>query len=62
MRQKDQTIGVREAARRLNVTIKYVYDLLYCGKLPAEKVARQWRIPAKAIAARLKQREVSHAG
>ena len=58
MRQKDRTIGVREAARKLNVTIKYVYDLLYCGKLPGEKLARQWRIPTEAIDARLKRREV----
>ena len=62
MRHTKQTVGVREAARKLDVTTKYVYDLLYCGKLPAEKVARQWRISAEAIEARLKQREVSDAG
>jgi excisionase family DNA binding protein len=56
MRQSKQTIGVREAARRLSVTTKYIYDLLYCGKLPAEKVARQWRIRAEAVEARLKHR------
>jgi excisionase family DNA binding protein len=57
MRQTKQTIGVREVARKLNVTTKYVYDLLYCGKLlGAEKVARQWRIPVEAVEARLKQR------
>ena len=56
MRQKAQTIGVRETARKLRVTTKYIYDLLYCGKLPAEKVARQWRIPVEAVEARLKQR------
>lgn len=56
MRGKTNTIGVREAAVKLNVTIKYVYDLLYCRKLPAEKVARQWRIPVEAVEARLKNR------
>jgi excisionase family DNA binding protein len=56
MRQRTPTIGPREAARKLNVTITYIYSLLYSGKLPAEKVARQWRIPLSAVEARLKQR------
>jgi excisionase family DNA binding protein len=56
MRQETRTIGVRETARKLNVTITYVYSLLYSGKLPAEKLARQWRIPFSAVEARLKQR------
>jgi excisionase family DNA binding protein len=56
MRQSKPTIGVREAARRLSVTTKYIYDLVYCAKLPAEKVARQWRIPAEAVEDRLKKR------
>jgi excisionase family DNA binding protein len=56
MGQRKQTIGVREAARRLSVTTKYIYDLLYCAKLPAEKIARQWRIPAEAVEDRLKKR------
>jgi excisionase family DNA binding protein len=56
MRQRTPTIGAREAARKLNVTITYIYSLLYSGKLPAEKVARQWRIPLSAIEARLRQR------
>jgi len=51
-----KTIGIAEAARRLNVTLKYVYDLVYSGKLPAEKMGRTWRIPANAIQARLKAR------
>jgi excisionase family DNA binding protein len=57
MRQSKETIGVRETARKLNVTTKYVYDLLYSGKLPAAtKANRQWRIPLSAVEARLKQR------
>jgi excisionase family DNA binding protein len=51
-----KTIGVREAARLLKFTIKYVYDLLYTGKLPGSKQARQWRIPLSAVEARLRQR------
>jgi excisionase family DNA binding protein len=57
MRQSKPTIGVRDAARRLSVTTKYIYDLLYSGKLPAEKIARQWRIATEAVEARLKRRE-----
>jgi excisionase family DNA binding protein len=56
MRQKIETVGVRETARKLNVTTKYIYDLLYSGKLPATKVARKWRIPLSAVEARLQQR------
>ena len=51
-----KTIGIAEAARRLNVTLKYVYDLVYGGKLPAQKTGRIWRIPVSAVEARLKQR------
>jgi len=56
MRQNNEVIGVRAAARKLKVTTKYVYDLVYCGKLPATKILRQWRIPLSAVEARLKQR------
>ena len=51
-----KTLGIAEAARRLNVTLKYVYDLVYSGRLPAEKVNRTWRISASAVETRLKQR------
>jgi len=53
-----KTIGIAEAARRLNVTLKYIYDLVYGGKLPAEKNGRTWRIPLSAVDARLKRRGV----
>ena len=51
-----KTIGIAETARRLNVTLKYVYDLVYSGKLPAQKTGRTWRISASAVNLRLKQR------
>jgi excisionase family DNA binding protein len=51
-----KTVGIAEAARKLNVTLKYIYDLVYSGRLPAEKMGRTWRIPAEAVEARLKQR------
>jgi len=51
-----KTVGIAEAARKLNVTLKYIYDLVYSGRLPAEKVDRKWRISARAVEARLKLR------
>jgi len=57
LRLKTQkTMGIAETARKLHYTLKYVYDLVYSGKIPAEKVGRIWRIPASAVETRLKQR------
>jgi excisionase family DNA binding protein len=56
MQRDKKSIGIREAARKLNFTLKYVYDLVYLGRLPATKTGRQWRIPLSAVEARLKQR------
>ena len=56
MRKNTETVGIKDAARTLSYTLKYVYDLVYLGKLPAQKVARQWRIPVSAVEERLKQR------
>jgi len=49
-------LTVNDAARLMNVSIKFVYDLIWAGKLEAEKVGKTWRIPANAVEARLKQR------
>ena len=49
------TVSVQETARRLGCTLKWVYDLLYAGKLPGQKVGRSWRIPESAVLKRLKQ-------
>lgn len=55
-RANDMT--VQQAAFRLGVTLKYIRDLLYEGKLSgATKSGRKWAIPAAAVDARLKQRE-----
>lgn len=59
---KDLEVSAIEAARRLGVGLDYLYSLLWTGKLQGRKVGKQWRIPAEAIEARLKQREVSDAG
>ena len=51
-----KVLSVREAARRLGCTLKYIYDLVYSGRLPAQKDGQQWRIPAEAVETRLRQR------
>lgn len=56
MNKSQRTFGIREVAQQLGFTMKYVYDLVYAGKLEARKVGKQWRIPAEAIQARMKQR------
>jgi excisionase family DNA binding protein len=52
----EREISVAEAARKLGVSLTYLYSLLWTGKLKARKVNRQWRISADAVAARLKAR------
>ena len=49
-------LTVPEAARRLGCSLKFVYDLVYAGKLGAEKVEGRWRIPLAAIEARRRKR------
>jgi excisionase family DNA binding protein len=54
MPRRNETVGTREAARLLGVTIKYVYDLLWAGRLPAWKTGKTWQISAKAVLRRKK--------
>jgi excisionase family DNA binding protein len=49
-----KTLSVRQAAKQLGCTLKYVYDLLYSGRLAGEKVGRQWRIRAEALRAKMR--------
>jgi len=44
-----ELISVRAFARRKGWTLKYVYDLLYSGRLPGRKIGRRWVIPAEAL-------------
>ena len=43
------SLSVPEVARKLGFTLKYVYDLVYAGKLKAEKVAGRWKIPVSEV-------------
>ena len=45
-----------QAARKLGVSLDFVYRLLMTGKLNGRKADKQWRIPVEAVEARLKQR------
>ncbi len=53
---ESESVTVPEAARRLGFTLKYVYDLLYSGRLKAEKKKGRWRISKGEIEARLNVR------
>lgn len=46
-----ETLTVRESAQRLGCTLKYIYDLLYSGRLAGIKIGKKWRIPVEAIQA-----------
>ena len=48
-----KTLSVPAAAQQLGFTLKYLYDLVYSGRIKAEKIAGRWRIPASEINARL---------
>lgn len=45
-------MSVRDFARRNGWTLKYVYDLLYSGRLPGRKIGRRWVIQAEALKTR----------
>ena len=50
-------LSVRETAKLLACTIKYVFDLLHAGRLHgARKDGRVWRIPSASVHAYLASR------
>ena len=56
MTGNDNFLTVSAAARKLGCTLRYIYDLLYAGRLKAEKVAGRWHIPVAEVEARLRNR------
>jgi len=54
--KRAQSLRVRDAAKSLGVSIKFVYDLIWAGKLEAEKIGKTWRIPESAVEGRRKKR------
>ena len=53
---EDKTISVREAAQRLGVSMKQVYNLLWDGRLNGQKIDGQWCVSAEDIQERLTAR------
>jgi excisionase family DNA binding protein len=53
----ERFLSVPAAARKLGCTLRYVYDLVYAGRIKAEKITGRWRIPVTEIEARLKKRD-----
>ena len=54
--RKQSELTPREVAQQMRVSLGYVYHMLWAGTLQGQKVGKQWRIPAEAVEARLKQR------
>ncbi len=54
--RKGQMFSIREASGHLRVSLKQIYNLVWDGKLPAQKIDGQWRIPKSAVQSRLSQR------
>jgi excisionase family DNA binding protein len=57
MARNEPFLSVPAAARKLGCTLRYVYDLLYAGRLKAEKVTGRWQIPVAEVEARLRKRD-----
>ena len=54
--KKQFEVSPREGAQRLGVSMQFMYQLLWAGKLPGTKVGKVWQIPIQAIEARLRER------
>jgi excisionase family DNA binding protein len=48
-----ETVGMREAASMLDVSLQHVYRLVWEGRLSAVKIDGKWRISAEAVQSRL---------
>ena len=47
---------VSQAARYLGVSLKWIRDMIYSGRLPAQKTSGRWYILEADLESRLKQR------
>jgi excisionase family DNA binding protein len=48
-KQKQETLSVTDAAKRLGIEVNYVYGLVRSGRLEARKAKREWLISAEAV-------------
>ena len=52
--KSERMLSAREARKRLGVSLDFLYRILWSGQLPgSQKVGSQWRIPPRAVEARL---------
>ena len=58
--KKQEMLKPREAARALGIRLDAIYPLIWAGRLEAIRQDGRWLIPASAVEARLKQREVKN--
>ena len=50
-------VGVYEFSRQSGLSLSFIYQQIYLGKLPAKKLGRKWQIPEGELAARRQQKE-----
>jgi excisionase family DNA binding protein len=58
---KASTMSALEAARALNVSLCRIYTVLREGRLKADRVDGEWRIPERAIREYVARREARRA-
>ena len=56
MTKNEKILSVPKAARELGCTLRWVYDMVYAGRLKANKVAGRWQIARTEIETLLKRR------
>jgi excisionase family DNA binding protein len=42
-------VGVYEFSRQTGLSLSYIYQQIYLGKLKAEKLGRKWQIPVSEV-------------
>ena len=45
-------VGVYQFAKGTGLSLSFIYQQIYLGKLPAKKLGRKWQIPEAELAAR----------
>jgi len=48
-------VGVYEYARETKQALNTIYQQIYLGKLPAEKIGRKWQIKKSVLAAAMQR-------
>jgi excisionase family DNA binding protein len=51
-------LKVSEAARRLDISVKTVYNYIYTGKLKASRIKKHWRISEDELEKFINQRHL----